>query len=63
MAYHPRGEGVKAAQREEAEARLQGWHASQATEAATQTTASQPFSHERLIPRQQDGCTEATNCD
>ncbi|KAJ8389497.1 hypothetical protein AAFF_G00118870 [Aldrovandia affinis] len=49
--YHPRGEGAKAAQREEEKARLQGRRASQATEAATQTTASQPVSHERQIPR------------
>lgn len=35
--YHPRGKAAKAAQGEEAKARLQSWHASEATEAAPRT--------------------------
>lgn len=54
---------MKAAEKEEAKTRLQGWPSSQATEAVIQTTTPQSVSLKHQIPRWKDGWTEATDCD
>lgn len=61
MDCYPFGVEAQAASREKETARLQGRRASQATEAATQTTAPQPIHHKCQIPREQVGRIEIAN--